>query len=489
MIGAAALFSTGGAAIKGTDFTGIRGALELAAWRSGIAAVAVALLLPSSRRGWTWRTWAVGAAYAATVVLFVIANKQTTVRRHDLPAERGAALRAARRHLPAARARPPRRPRRDGAPARRPDPLRRGHGRPGRTRPPTPPSATPSPSPRASPGPRRCSACAGWRAAGGRTHAGAAVIAGNLLAFVCCVPFALPPSGDGQDWRCSSTWAWSRSARLPAAHRRHADRRPRSRSRCCCSSSRRLQPGLVLAVPRERLRSPSTIAGGVLILGATAFKVCGRRPPRDPRRRWRRPRGPPLRDPGGRAANVLPMRAPRRPGPGLRGPRPHRGGAGGAQSSPLPPFRAVVRALTPQERADMTPSVWRRGCPVGLSELRHVSLPFVGFGGRARRGALVVNASATGDVVAAFRALYKARFPIRRMKPIQAYGGRRLRSIEADNTSSFNCRPATGSSTGRTTRTATRSTSTRSRTRTSRAGARPTAAASPTSTGRRTARG
>ena len=32
------------------------------------------------------------------------------------------------------------------------------------------------------------------------------------------------------------------------------------------------------------------------------------------------------------------------------------------------------------------------------------------------------------------------------MKPIQAYGGDDFRSIEADNTSSFNCRPATGSS-------------------------------------------
>jgi len=122
------------------------------------------------------------------------------------------------------------------------------------------------------------------------------------------------------------------------------------------------------------------------------------------------------------------------------------GPAAAASSSSLPPYRAVVRALTPQERADMTPSVWRRGCPVALSQLRHVSLPYVGFGGRARRGALVVNASATGDVVAAFRELYRARFPIRRMKPIQAYGGDDFRSIEADNTSAFNCRPATGSS-------------------------------------------
>ena len=32
------------------------------------------------------------------------------------------------------------------------------------------------------------------------------------------------------------------------------------------------------------------------------------------------------------------------------------------------------------------------------------------------------------------------------MVPIEAYGGDDFRSIEADNTSAFNCRPATGSS-------------------------------------------
>jgi D-alanyl-D-alanine carboxypeptidase len=94
----------------------------------------------------------------------------------------------------------------------------------------------------------------------------------------------------------------------------------------------------------------------------------------------------------------------------------------------------------------MTPSVWRRGCPVGLSSLRHVSLPFVGFDGRPRRGALVVHNGVARDVLTVFRRLYAARFPIRRMRPIQAYGGDDFASIEADNTSAFNCRAATGSS-------------------------------------------
>lgn len=110
-----------------------------------------------------------------------------------------------------------------------------------------------------------------------------------------------------------------------------------------------------------------------------------------------------------------------------------------------PPYRAVVRVLSAQERADMTPSVWRRGCPVGLAALRHVSVPFVGFGGRVRRGALVVHNGAARDVVEVFRALYRARFPIRRMQPIQRYDGDDYASIEADNTSAFNCRAATGS--------------------------------------------
>lgn len=73
-IGAAAIFSTGGAAIKMTTLTGF----QVACARSAIAAVAVLLLAPESRRGWTWRTWVASVAYAACLTLFVLANKLTT---------------------------------------------------------------------------------------------------------------------------------------------------------------------------------------------------------------------------------------------------------------------------------------------------------------------------------------------------------------------------------------------------------------------------
>ncbi len=117
-----------------------------------------------------------------------------------------------------------------------------------------------------------------------------------------------------------------------------------------------------------------------------------------------------------------------------------------AAPAALPPYHAQVAPLSPAQRKAMTPSVWRPGCPVALSGLRRVTITYVGFDGRAHRGALVVNRSVAAPVARTFGELYAARFAIRRMVPIEAYGGDDFRSIEADNTSAFNCRPATGSS-------------------------------------------
>jgi hypothetical protein len=117
-----------------------------------------------------------------------------------------------------------------------------------------------------------------------------------------------------------------------------------------------------------------------------------------------------------------------------------------AAPAALPAYHAEVAVLRPSERRAMTPKVWRPGCPVALSDLRRVTLTYVGFDGRAHEGALIVNRSVAAPVARAFGDLYAARFPIRRMAPIEAYGGSDFASIEADNTSSFNCRSATGSS-------------------------------------------
>jgi DME family drug/metabolite transporter len=74
LVAAAVLFSTGGAVIKATAMT----SWQVACLRSGIAAVALALLLPAAMGSIRPRTFVVSIAYAATLVLFVTANKLTT---------------------------------------------------------------------------------------------------------------------------------------------------------------------------------------------------------------------------------------------------------------------------------------------------------------------------------------------------------------------------------------------------------------------------
>ena len=71
---AAILFSTGGAAVKAADFTG----WQITCLRSGIAAVAIWLMTRQARGAWTRRHIVVGVAYAATLTLFVLANRLTT---------------------------------------------------------------------------------------------------------------------------------------------------------------------------------------------------------------------------------------------------------------------------------------------------------------------------------------------------------------------------------------------------------------------------
>jgi len=107
-----------------------------------------------------------------------------------------------------------------------------------------------------------------------------------------------------------------------------------------------------------------------------------------------------------------------------------------ASPAQAPPFHYSVSRLTSAN----LPYSWRAGCPVGPAQLRRVRLSYWGFDGRAHRGSLDVHVSVAGGVVRIFRRLYTARFPIRRMRPVDAYGANDDRSMAADNTSAFNCR-------------------------------------------------
>ena len=105
-------------------------------------------------------------------------------------------------------------------------------------------------------------------------------------------------------------------------------------------------------------------------------------------------------------------------------------------------FEAQVSVIRKPLRKKMVS--WHPGCPVHITNLRLVTVTHWSFDGKVRTGKLVVHRDVAGDVVTVLHKLFDARFPIRRMKLVDAYGGSDFRSIEADNTSAFNCRYVDG---------------------------------------------
>ena len=92
----------------------------------------------------------------------------------------------------------------------------------------------------------------------------------------------------------------------------------------------------------------------------------------------------------------------------------------------------------------MRHSTWHQGCPVPLDDIRLLSLAYWDFHGVAHQGRLLVNQAVADDVVGLFRKLFEHGFLIERMEPVEEYGGVDERSMEANNTSAFNCRDVTG---------------------------------------------
>lgn len=74
VLGAAILFSTGGTAVKAT----VLSSWQVAGFRCAVAALTLAVLVPGAFRSLSRRTFLVGVFYAATMILYVAANKYTT---------------------------------------------------------------------------------------------------------------------------------------------------------------------------------------------------------------------------------------------------------------------------------------------------------------------------------------------------------------------------------------------------------------------------
>jgi poly-gamma-glutamate synthesis protein (capsule biosynthesis protein) len=88
---------------------------------------------------------------------------------------------------------------------------------------------------------------------------------------------------------------------------------------------------------------------------------------------------------------------------------------------------------------------YRKGCPVPLRDLRYLRMTYRGFDGHDHTGEMIVHRNVAKEVIQIFGKLYQSKYPIRKMVLVSRYNASDFQSIEADNTSAFNCRRATGS--------------------------------------------
>ena len=124
--------------------------------------------------------------------------------------------------------------------------------------------------------------------------------------------------------------------------------------------------------------------------------------------------------------------------------------ATGASSSPIAPVTKT------EGQAILQAKEWHSGCPVSFSQLRVLTVRYLGFDGRSHWGKLVVNAQDAGKLQTVFAKLYAMRFPIHHMQFGDTYGSRTNVPKDGDFTASFECRqasasPCTGATTNKTT--------------------------------------
>jgi hypothetical protein len=86
-------------------------------------------------------------------------------------------------------------------------------------------------------------------------------------------------------------------------------------------------------------------------------------------------------------------------------------------------------------------NIWSDNCPVPLNRLSLLNLSYIDFDGVEHQdGRLIVHDVVADHVIEIFKKLYENKFPINSIKLINDYKGDDDKSMEANNTSAFNCR-------------------------------------------------
>lgn len=103
--------------------------------------------------------------------------------------------------------------------------------------------------------------------------------------------------------------------------------------------------------------------------------------------------------------------------------------------------------LTSEIIRKITGVSWKENDYIQLDDLSLCTLSYIGFDEKTYVGQMIVAQDLAGEVVEIFQELYKAAFPIAQIRLIDDYDGDDVRSMAANNTSSFCYRTIAGTNT------------------------------------------
>lgn len=83
---------------------------------------------------------------------------------------------------------------------------------------------------------------------------------------------------------------------------------------------------------------------------------------------------------------------------------------------------------------------YKADCTISRNELRYIHILHMGFDGQTHEGELVVNQSIADDVLEIFEELYKADYPIEKVRLVDEYDADDEASMSDNNSSAFNFR-------------------------------------------------
>lgn len=99
-----------------------------------------------------------------------------------------------------------------------------------------------------------------------------------------------------------------------------------------------------------------------------------------------------------------------------------------------------INSITEEILGRIKGKSYKENCRIPLADLRYLRLLHIGFDGETHAGDLICSRYIAEDVLAIFEELYRAGYPIEKVRLIDEYDADDERSMADNNSSSFNYR-------------------------------------------------